>query len=269
MKTLLAILLLVGSALAQQAAPPAAPAAPQSGSTLANENARKARGIIDDMIKALGGQAYLTIQDRTEEGRGYRYYRGTPSDGNPYWRMSKWPDKERQELTKDRDVIYIHNGDKGYEVTFRGTRPEDTADTEEFIRRREYSLEHVLREWLADPKVMLFYEGNALVDNKYTDKVSIMNSKRQSVTIYVDEHTRLPIKKSYEWRDAKTREIFEEGERFDNYRMVQGVNTPHIVLQTRNDEVVRQRYVEKISYNSGLADSLFQAKVTWGEKKKQ
>ena len=37
----------------------------------------------------------------------------------------KFPDKERSELTKKRDVVYIENGDQGYEVTYKGTTLQD------------------------------------------------------------------------------------------------------------------------------------------------
>ena len=43
----------------------------------------------------------------------------TPTEPKPD--LSQYPDKERRELTKQRDVIYIYDGDKGYEKTFKGT----------------------------------------------------------------------------------------------------------------------------------------------------
>ena len=68
MKQLLTILLLTALAAAQTA--PAPSAAPQ------DESSRRARVLLDKMIQALGGQAYLNIQDMSQEGRTYGFSHG-------------------------------------------------------------------------------------------------------------------------------------------------------------------------------------------------
>ena len=62
------------------------------------------------MTQALGGQAYLNVQDSSQEGRTYSFHHGQPNSlGVLYWRFSKFPDKERIEFTKKRDVAYVYN----------------------------------------------------------------------------------------------------------------------------------------------------------------
>jgi len=39
-----------------------------------------------------------------------------------FWRFVEFPDKERIELTQQRDIAYIYAGNKGYEVTYKGPR---------------------------------------------------------------------------------------------------------------------------------------------------
>src|SRR5512143_834680 len=100
--------------------------------------AKKARAILDGMIKAMGGDAFLTYSDMSQEGRTAAFYHGTPSGTSTrYWLFRKWPDRERIELTKQRDVIYIHNGDKAYEITYKGTRPEDPEDHKVYMRNHD------------------------------------------------------------------------------------------------------------------------------------
>src|ERR1035441_8451495 len=83
---------------------------------------QKALQILNDMIKALGGDAYLNVRDTKTEGRAYAFYHGQPSgQGLVFWRFWEWPDKERVELTKQRDVIELNVGDKGYEITYKGS----------------------------------------------------------------------------------------------------------------------------------------------------
>src|SRR5438034_4197714 len=124
MKSWLAILLWALCLPAQITPSPQAPPkqqSPSQGATPQDENARRAKVLLDRMVQALGGQAYLNIQDVSQEGRTYGFYHGQPTGaGAPFWRFWKYPDKDRLELTKQRDWWIIHNGDKGFEVTFRG-----------------------------------------------------------------------------------------------------------------------------------------------------
>src|SRR6266446_9262775 len=162
MKVLLSLILLLAvsipAALPQSEMAPPSPTVPVD-----QENARKARAVLNQTIQALGGSAYLNIQDITQEGRTYSFYHGRPNSlGILFWRFYRFPDKERIELTKQRDVIYVYAGDKGTEITYKGPRPEDPKDLTEYLRRRHFSLDWVLRNWLSEPSVALFYEGQTV-----------------------------------------------------------------------------------------------------------
>ena len=45
--------------------------------------------------------------------------------GTVYFRYWEWPDKERIELTKQRDIADLYIGDQATEITFRGGQPLD------------------------------------------------------------------------------------------------------------------------------------------------
>jgi hypothetical protein len=279
MRKLLLIVLLSTCAVAQvQLTPPpspgstvAKPQTPQAGGTTSaqpgalnqNENAQKARTLLDQCIAAMGGQAWLTAKDMQQEGRTYGYSHGSPTGmGTLFWRFVKFPDKERSEFTKQRDVSYIYNGDKGYEITFKGTAAMDPVDLKNFLLRRNHSLETVLRTWLQDPKTALFYDGPAIAEQKHTDSVTLLNANNDSVTLFLDEHTHLPIKKQFEYR-ASDRLKDTEVEVFDNWRVEQGIPTPHSILRSHNGEIVNQRFITTVKYNVGLADKMFEATVNY------
>jgi outer membrane lipoprotein-sorting protein len=239
-----------------------APATPPA-STSQDTNTRKARQILDQMIQTLGGQAYMSVQDMSQEGRGYSFSHGKPDSlGTVYWLFWKFPDKQRVELTKQRDVVTINNGDEGYEVTYRGTAIEDKEQLQSYQRYRKHSLENVLRVWLAKPGVALFYDGTAVAEQKATDSITVMDGD-DSVTIFVDRYTHLPVKKTFSWRDPMDRLRNEESEIYDAFRPVQGVMTPHITMRARNGETTTQRFITNVKYNTGLPDSMFDAKVSW------
>lgn len=232
-------------------------------------NARKAMALIEQMINALGGKAYMTAQDMEQEGRTYSFYQGRPnSAGFPFWRFWKFPDKDRVELTRDRDVIYVNNGDNGYEITYRGTAAQEKQALEDYNRRRTHSLETVLRIWLQQPRTAFFYDGTAVAEQKAADQVTILNANNDSVTIFIDSRSHLPIKRTFTWRDPTDKLKNEDGEIWDNYRLVQGIMTPHIIFRSRNGDYTNQRFLTTVKYNVNLADSLFAAKVTYDPYKR-
>jgi len=155
-------------------------APPSQSIPVDQENAKKARAVLNQTIQALGGSAYLNIEDISQEGRTYSFYHGRPNSlGILFWRFYKFPDKERIELTKQRDVIYVYAGDKGTEITFKGPRPEDPKDLTEYLRRRHISLDWVLRKWLSEPGVALFYEGQTVAEEKPVEQVTAASARRR------------------------------------------------------------------------------------------
>jgi hypothetical protein len=265
MKYAFTLLCLTALALAQGGAPSSSPdqnpVPDQNSSSLSTdqENVRKAKAILNQGIQALGGQAYLTWQEQSQEGRAYSFHHGEANSlGTLFWRFKKYPDKERVELTKKRDVVEIFNGDKGYELTYKGVRNlEPKEELDPYLRRHHYALEIVLREWLNQPGVALFYEGQTVAAQKETDQVTIMNSKNEAVTLNFDINTHLPVKKKFSWRDPADKERNVEEEIFDNYRSVQNIMTPFDVTRIYNGEMAAQSFLTSASYNQPVGDSLF------------
>lgn len=239
-------------------APPASPSVPTD-----QENANKARTLINQAIQALGGDAYMNIQDISQSGRKYSLHNGEAEGaGVLFWRFYKYPDKDRIELTKQRDVIYLYRGDEGFEITYKGTRAEDPKILKDYIRRKNYALDYVLRYWIKQPGVALFYDGPTVAAQKEADEVSILNAHDESVTLCFDVNTHLPVKKSFSWRDPTDKERNTEEEIYDAYRPVQGIMTPFSVSRFYNGAMSNERFLHDVRYNQGLSDSLFEASVT-------
>ena len=236
--------------------------------------------MIDQAIEALGGQAYLTYDNRVEEGRYFSLHDGRSEGvGAPYGRCFKFPDKDRFELlhmkayhfllfdvgniaVKNKaDVVSIHNGDKGYQITFKGTEQESPSETAAYLRRRQHSLDWVLRKWLHEPGIALFYEGATVAAQKDAQQVTIMDAHNDGVTLYFDSGTHLPVKTSYSWRDPTDKERDVEEVIYDNYRPVQGIMTAFSVSTYYNGGMSSQRFLRTVSYNQDVSDSLFTAAI--------
>jgi hypothetical protein len=260
-------------ASAQTSAQP--PSAPSSASAMSQSipatdlaNAHKARGLLNQAIEALGGQAYLGIHDIEEEGRTYSFYHGRPnSDGLLFWRFLELPDKERIEVTKERDVAYLYVGNKGWELTYKGPRSVETKDLDEYLRRRKFSLDNMLRVWIDDPGVALFYDGTALAGDVTADKITLINSKDEAVDVFLDTESHLPIKKSYKWRDPVDRQLNLEEELYDNFRVVQGINTPYGFTRFFNGDMQTERFVTGVHYNQQLDQAMFDPNSNYNPNK--
>jgi len=283
------LVLLLSALGGAQTAPTPAPPQPAAQPALNmndSNNARQARALLEKTIDALGGQPYLTYENRVEEGRYYPLYHGrTNSTGIPYRYYVEYPDKDRFEVLRMKDIhiipgeidiggvkskkvdlALIHNGDKGYEVTYKGTAAQEPLDLENYLRRRQHSLEWIFRKWLRDPNVAFFYDGIAVVDGKATEGVTLLNSQNDSVSVFLGQNTQYPIKISYSWRDPKDKQKNVEEEIYDSYKLVQGIWTPHSITRYFNGETSQQRFINTASYNLNLPDSMFEAAVTYDPK---
>lgn len=272
MRYALTLLLLTALAVAQNTsvAPPT-PTAPSTSSGIPTdqENAAKAKQLVQQAIQALGGQAYLTWRTQTSQGRSYSFHHGEPNSlGTQIWRFRQYPDKDRLELPKKRDIFEIFNGDKGWEVTFRGVRNLEGDEIQPYLRRRHYSLDGVLREWINQPGVAFFYEGQTIAAQKQTEQVTIMNAKNEAVTLNFDLNTHLPVRKSFSWRDPTDKERNVEEEIYDNYRNIQGILTAFDVTRMYNGEMSAQSFLTEASYNEDLKPELFDPQATWKSKHK-
>ena len=257
----------------QNATPPAAqqsssPAAAKSVSAAptdktpvdkeALQNATQAKNIIEQGIQALGGETYLTIRDRESQGRGYGFHSGRPTgSGGVFWSFAEFPDKERVELTKERDIAELYVGNKAWEITYKGAHAIEPKDLDDYLRRRRFSLDTVLRTWVNDPSVVLLFEGNAIAAQHPAFRVTLINSKNESVTLYFDVDTHLPVKKSFEWRDPVDRQKNLEDEVYENYRSVSGIMAPYNVTRYFNGDMANQRFLNSVTINQGLDQAMF------------
>src|SRR5579871_1557709 len=254
---------LAPQAAQQPASPPskmlsAMPADKPSVDKDAQDNSAKAKAIIEQAIQALGGQTYLTLRDREQQGRGYSFHHGRPSGGGDvFWTFAEFPDKERVEYTKERDIARVFVGNKGYEITYKGPRPVDEKDLVDYLRQRQFSLDTVLRTWVNDPGVVMLYEGNAIAAQHPALQVTLINSKNESVTLYFDVDNHLPVKKSFEWRDPVDRQKNLEEEIYENYRAVSGVMAPFNVTRYFNGDMASQRFLNSVTINQGLDQAMF------------
>jgi len=243
---------------ARPAVPSGAPAPTQSPLFNSPSNA-KARQIVQEAVTAMGGAAFLGEKYRSGHGRIYTFdsMGGLASPGTVFWNFNRFPDAERVELTKKRDVVYIYNGDKGWEVTFRGPQPLPAQALRRFRESRDHSMDVVLRRWAQNPQTLMIYRGVNMVDQQQVDSVDFSNTNGETVTIDFDLNSHLPMRVHWRQDDPQTGGYYEKSITYGNYQMIDGINTPLIVQNFEGSQRVQQVYYEGMSY-APVSDNLFE-----------
>jgi hypothetical protein len=225
----------------------------QAGDDIGAKNEKQARASLEAMVQALGGDAWLNMKNQVREGHIAAFFHGQPNLGTlKFYEFHAWPDHDRTEFTTHRDVLQFYIGRKGTEVTYRGKKalPQDQID--EVLRRRDHSIETVIKVWLKDPKTILVFEGQRMSGRHLADQVTLISAQNESVTIQMDTQTHLPLSRSYQWRDPEYKDKNTDLEEYANYHTVDGFPTAFSISRSKNDEMVREVYIDKVSYNQDI-----------------
>jgi hypothetical protein len=226
----------------------------QTTDDTAQKNVRQARAALDAMVAALGGQAWLNMKNQMRQGHVAAFYHGAPDAGTTeFFEFHSWPDHDRIELTKHRDVVQFYVGRTGTEATYKGkvALPQDIVD--DYLRRRDHSIETAVKLWLNDPKTILIYEGQRLAERHLADQVTLISAQNEAVTILMDVQTHLPLRRTFQWRDPLYKDKNLDAEEYDDYHMMDGFPTPFSITRFKNDEMTRQYFLSHVKYNQDLA----------------
>ncbi len=251
--TILSQLLLLSAFCFLPLAP--APAATQEQAPSA---ADKGRAILEAAIQALGGQAFLSARDVRAEGRAYQFGREQELSGMArFAEYEKFPDKVRQELGKDKDIIIVFNGEKGWDKDFHGVREYAADEMQRVLQNRVLSVEHILRYRLNEPGLTMRYVGGDIIASRPVDLVEVTDAENRVVTIAVEQASKLPVRREWSRRNPQTRVRENEMEVLGNYQKAGAILTPFYVRRERDGQKMFEVFLTSAAYNVNPADSLF------------
>lgn len=227
------------------------------------QNAAKAHAALDAMVQALGGQAWLDMKNEMRQEHVAAFFHNQPDLGTTeIWDYHEWPDHDRVEVTKHRDVVEFYVGRQGWEVTYRGKKAMQKDLLDDFLRRRDHSIETAIKVWLKDPKTILIYEGQHMVERKLGEQVTMISPQNEAITILMDAQTHLPLERSFEWRDPEYHDKNVDVEEYDDYHTIDGFPTAFSITRLKNDEITRQYYVDHVEYNRQLSSGFWDVDAT-------
>lgn len=177
--------------------------------TFAETNEQRGKRVVDEALAALGGQAFLTVRDRTESGRAYSFYQERLSGlslAHIYTRYLDQPDsdepsalrvREREAFGKKQDDIILFTQGAGYELTFRGARPLADLRVAQFKLSTMRNVFYILRERLGEKGLLFESHGSDFFENRPVEIVDIVDGNNDTVTVYFDQLTKFPTRQSF------------------------------------------------------------------------
>lgn len=251
--------------------PSAAPVQP-AGQT----SEQRGHKLLDEMVEALGGEAWLRRQNLQEYGRLARFFRGAPTGIVINFTATRQlpggsrPEAERIGFITDKsmilpgkkiDVVQIWSDNAGYEITYKGKNSLPKEQVEDYYRRRAHSIEALVRTWLKAPDVMVVSEGNTMVERRLADKVSILSADNDAITLELDATTHLPLRRTFKWRNETFKDYDEDAEEYDDYHPIQGLPTALTLSRYHNGDMTSQTFLTKVEYDVDLPPDAFTQEI--------
>jgi hypothetical protein len=229
----------------------------------------RGKRVVDEAIAALGGQKFLTMQNRIESGRAYSFLhdqltgRAIAKIYTTYTPVAAGKTGvdlgvlERQGFGKNEEYYVLFNNQGAWEVTFRGAK---RLDDERVQRNHDTTMNNVfyiLRQRLNEPGLIFESRGSDVIENADVELVDITDSQNRVITVAFHHSTKLPVRQVWVWRDPETKERNEEITRFSRYRNVDGVQWPHQIDRERNGRKVYDIFSDSVLINQNFPDDLF------------
>jgi hypothetical protein len=236
-------------------------------SAMAAETAQeRGKRVVNEALQAVGGKAYLAMEDRVESGRAYSFFRQqleglaiakiytrylTPVAGKPSVR-------ERQNFGKDESSGVLFNEEGAWEITFRGARLLEPKRVENWRDGTLRNIFYILRQRLNEPGMDFYSRGSDLYENLPVEIVDITDADGLTVSVYFSSSTKLPVRQVLKRRNTEYKDFDTEETLFAKYRDVGGgVMWPFSIRRSRNGEKLYEIYAESVQINKNLRDDLF------------
>ena len=227
---------------------------------------QRGKRVVYEALEALGGKAYLAMEDRVEAGRAYSFFHERLqglSIAHIYSRYlvpepGKVCVRERQNFSKDESYGVLFNEQGGWEVTFRGATPLAPARIALYRDSMLRNIFYILRERLDEPGLEFYSQGGDIYENLPVQIVDITGSDGLTVTVYFSQLNKLPVRQIFKRRNPEFKDFDTEESFFAKYHDVGGgVKWPENIRRLRNGEKIYEIFSESVQINRNLKDDLF------------
>jgi hypothetical protein len=240
--------------------------------------AEHGKRVVDESLQALGGDAFLKMEDRVESGRAYSFYRSEvtglavakiytrylPPDSPVAGKVHVY---EREAFfskvgKKEEDAAVVFKPDGGWELTYRGAVPVEDQRFKNYTDSTLRSIFYILRCRLKEPGLEFYWQGSDMYERRPVDIVDITDAANQSVTVYFDRWDKMPVRQVFKRRNPQLNDYDTEVTVYAKYRDIGGgVKWPLDIRRERNGDKIYEMYSDSVEINKNLTDDLFQIPV--------
>jgi hypothetical protein len=229
--------------------------------------ADRAKKVVDQAVRALGGDNFLAMRTRHVTARIYGFFHDQMSGydvANFYTQYLDDKDvkgvhaREREVLGKKQDYSYLYLPDQAFDITFRGARPIDPEHWDRYARTATNDILYWLRFRYNEPGMQYDYIGNQVLVTNHVEVVDITDANDRTVRVYFDYNSKLPVRQSFQWLDPETKEHNDEVTDFDKWRDAgNGVMWPFTIERARNGYKFFQIFASKVEIDGAMPDGIF------------
>ncbi len=235
----------------------------------AADETRQDRGkrVVHEALAALGGDAFLHMEDRVEIGRAYSFYRQQISGyttATIYTRyLAPVPGKvmvrERELFGKKQDegsLLFTEEG--AWDISYHGARPFEPQRWTSYQETTLRNIFYILRQRLNEPGLSFYSQGTDFYERMPVEIVDITDNAGVTVTVSFDQFTKLPVRQTYRRRNPEFKDFDTETTLFAKYREISGgIKWPYDIRRERNGDKIYEMYAESVEINKNVKDSLF------------
>ncbi|PYU98431.1 MAG: hypothetical protein DMG26_18720 [Acidobacteria bacterium] len=237
-----------------QASQPSAQPAPSSRPAIIDP---KAQELLDKVIQAMGGPAFLHFKTLTTHGRAFSISNEETTGLAPYDSFVEYPDKRRFSYGKKKPVILINNGDSAWELDRYGVILQPPEQVRRWKITNRYSLENLLRLRIREPGILIQMGGVDFVDNLPARVVEIVDASQVHIKLYVNRVSLRPVRVTYQVLNPQSQEQDEYADDYSDYQVIQGIATPMHIGRFVNDERVAEIFRSSARYDESYPPSYF------------
>jgi hypothetical protein len=227
-----------------------------------DEGESKARAVIQKAIEAMGGDAYLNVNNYHQSGRYFGFRKGRKS----FARYQDWtvyePIKSRTQFGKgDSQYVQIYNLELKQGWTLEGKdiveeiKPELIEDFYTNTVKRD--MDYILKKRLNEEGMSFFYYSpDEVAGGGNFEAVEILDETNYSIVVFFDLDTHLPAKvENYSTDDVGVRHKRER--ELANWHVIQNVNVPLRSDYYTDGELSAQWFIEEIQFNLQMPADFF------------
>ncbi len=229
----------------------------QDGADAAAQGAK----LIEEAVKARGGERYLSFKTLIAEGQYTPFDKGSSLIPTPFLDMIVYPDKERVEFGKGKKKdrrIQANSGLTGwvYDGDTETLKDQTDAQRRDFVEGIDLDVDRILRGGWKEQGVRVRFAGREETrPGERADVVEVDLRSGKKAYILLDRFTHLPLSLMYE---KVADQVLSKNEyRFAQYVAYDGVQFPNIVDFYQNGVQVSRVNYQSIKMNVPVEDAVF------------